>query len=64
MTFNLDINHDLDLGFRTANFERVVSQEWDGRLTWDEKGGESIECWTHVVTFNFPLNHDLDLVFF
>ena len=37
VTFNFDLNHDLDLGFSRSNFEKVVSQEWDGRLTWDER---------------------------
>ena len=36
VTFNFDLNHDLDLGFSRSNFEKVVSQEWDGQLTWDE----------------------------
>ena len=29
----------------------------------EQKGCESPECWTHVVTFNFDLTHDLDLKF-
>ena len=37
VTFNFDLNHDLDLGFSRSNFEKVVSQEWDGRLTWNER---------------------------
>ena len=37
VTFSLDLNHDLDLGFSRSNFEKVVSQEWDGRLTWNER---------------------------
>ena len=35
MTFNFDV--DLDLGFSRSNFEKVLSQEWDGRLTWNER---------------------------
>ena len=34
---NFDLNHDLDPGFSRSNFEKVVSQEWDGRLTWNER---------------------------
>ena len=34
-TFNFDLNHDLDLEFSRSNFENAVSQEWDGRLTWN-----------------------------
>ena len=37
VTFNFDLNHDLDLGFSRSNFEKVVSHEWDGRLTWNER---------------------------
>ena len=37
VTFNFDLNHDLDLRFSRSNFEKVVSQEWDGRLTWNER---------------------------
>ena len=33
VTFNFHLFHDLDLGFS----EKVVSQEWDGRLTWNER---------------------------
>ena len=63
VTFNGHLTHDLDLGFSRSNFEKVVSQEWDGRLTWNERVCELIECWTHVVTFNVHLNHDIDLGF-
>ena len=34
VTFNVHLFHDLDLGFSGSNFEKVVYQEWDGRLTW------------------------------
>ena len=37
VTFNFDLNHDLDFGFSRSHFEKVVSQEWDGRLTWNER---------------------------
>ena len=29
----------------------------------EQKGCESTECWTHVVTLNFDLTYDLDLGF-
>ena len=32
VTFNVHLFHDLDLGFSRS---KVVSQEWDGRLTWN-----------------------------
>ena len=35
VTFNNPLTHDLDLGFSRSNFEKVVSQAWDGRLTWN-----------------------------
>ena len=37
VTFNFDLTHDLDLEFPTSNFEIAVSQECEGRSTWDEK---------------------------
>ena len=36
VTFNVHFTHDLDLGFSRSNFENAVSQEWEGRLTWNE----------------------------
>ena len=35
VTFNDHLTHDLYLSRST--FEKVVSQEWDGRLTWNER---------------------------
>ena len=37
VTFNVHLFHDLDLGFSRSNFEKVASQEWDGRSTWNER---------------------------
>ena len=37
VTFNVHLTHDLYLGFSRSKFEKVVSQEWDGRLTWNER---------------------------
>ena len=37
VTFNFPLTHDLDLGFSRSNFEKVLSYEWDGRLTWNER---------------------------
>ena len=31
------VSYDLDLGFSRSNFENVISQEWEGRLTWNER---------------------------
>ena len=37
VTFNFDLSHEIDLGFSRSNFEKVVSQKWDGRLTRNER---------------------------
>ena len=37
VTFNGHLTHDLYFGFSRSNFEKVLSQEWDGRLTWNER---------------------------
>ena len=37
VTFNVQLTHDLDLGFSRSNFENAVSQEWEGKLTWNER---------------------------
>ena len=37
VTYNVHVIHDLDLGFSRSNFEKVISQEWDGRLTWNQR---------------------------
>ena len=37
MTLYFDHKHDLDLGVSRSESEITLSQEWDGRLTWNEK---------------------------
>ena len=37
MAFNFPLTHDLDLGFSRSNFENAVSQELEGRLTWNKR---------------------------
>ena len=37
MTLPFDHNCDLDLGISRSESEMTLSQEWDGRLTWNEK---------------------------
>ena len=62
VTFNLDLNHDLDLGFSRSNFEKVVSQEWDGRLTWNERDVSRYNV-GHMLwfsTFTSPMTLALD----
>ena len=37
VTYNFDLNHDLDLEFSTSKFEIAVSQESEGKLTWNKR---------------------------
>ena len=37
VTFNFDLTYDLDFEFSRSNFENALSQEWDGRSTWNER---------------------------
>ena len=37
VTFNVHLFRELDLGFSRSNLEKAISQEWDGRLTWNER---------------------------
>ena len=41
-TYLMTLSYDLDLGFSRSNFKNAVSQEWEGRLTWNQR--ESIGC--------------------
>ena len=63
VTFNFPLTHDLGLRFSRSDFKKVLSYEWDGRLTWNRRDVSRLNCWTHVVTFNVHLFHDLDLAF-
>ena len=36
MTLHFDHTHDLDLGVSRSESEIALSQEWDGRLTWNK----------------------------
>ena len=31
------LSYDLDLGFSRSNFENAISQEWEDRLTWNQR---------------------------
>ena len=37
MTLSFDHTHDLDIEISRSESEIALSQEWDGRLTWNEK---------------------------
>ena len=60
VTFNLDL--DLDLGFSRSNFEKVLSQEWDGRLTWNERDVSryNVGHMLWLSTFTSPMTLALD----
>ena len=62
VNFNFDLNHDLDLGFSRSNFEKVVSQELDGGLTWNEwdvsRYNDGPMLW--LSTFASPMTLTLD----
>ena len=36
-TYFVTLSCDLDLGFSGSNFKNDVSQEWEGRLTWNQR---------------------------
>ena len=36
-THYVTLTYDLDLGVSRSNFEKAVSQEWQGRLTWNKR---------------------------
>ena len=37
VTLNCDLTYDLDPWFSRSNFEKVITGEWDARLTWNER---------------------------
>ena len=39
MTLPFDHTHDLDIGVSRSGFEKALSHQWDGWLTWNEKVG-------------------------
>ena len=45
VTFNFDLNYDLDLGFPRWNIEIAVTQEWEGWLTWNGRDVSWLWCW-------------------
>ena len=36
-TYFVTLGYDPDLGFSRSNFKNAVSQEWEGRLPWNER---------------------------
>ena len=43
VTLNCDRTHDLDPWVSRSNFEKVITQEWDARLTWNLSKGMWID---------------------
>ena len=46
-TYYMAFGADLDLGISRWNFGNAVSQEWEGRLTWNERDVSWIWCCIH-----------------
>ena len=59
-THHATLSYDLDLGLPRSNCERAISQELNGRLTWNKR-----DEWVlgPTVTLTFNLTHDLGLDF-
>ena len=36
-TYFVTLTYDLYLGFSRSNFENAISQEWEDRLTWNQR---------------------------
>ena len=50
MTSPFDHTHNIDLQVLRSDFEIALSQEWDGRLTWNERDSNH-PFMTMVLTF-------------
>ena len=37
VTLNCDLTHDFDPWFSRSSFEKVITQQWVARLTWNER---------------------------
>ena len=57
VTFNVHFTHDLHLGFSSSNFENAVAQEWDGRMTWNERdlSRQNVRLTLWLQTFTSPM---------
>ena len=62
VTFNFDLDHDLGLGFSRSDFEKVLSYEWDGRLTWNGRDVSRLNVghmlWLSMFTSSMTLTLD------
>ena len=59
VTLNCDLTHDLDPWFSRSNFENAITQEWDARLTWNERDVSRLNVgpmlWLSTLTAPWPL---------
>ena len=53
MTLPFDHTDDLDLDLEVSEFEVALSQEWHGRLTWNEECESSIH--DHDIDFSVTM---------
>ena len=61
-TFYVAFSYDFDLGFSRSNFGNVVSQEWEGPLTWNERDASwwdvRLTLWLQPLTSPMTLTFD------
>ena len=55
VTLTFDLTHDHDLIISRSNCILAISQEWEGRSTWNEWNVSRIWWWAHYATLNFDL---------
>ena len=60
--FQLSLTHDLGLGFSRSDFEKVLSYEWDGPLTWNGRDVSRLNVgpmlWLSIFTSSMTLTLD------
>ena len=61
-TYFVTLSYDHDLGFSRSNFENVVSQEWEGRLTWNQSdvSRKDVKFTLWLWTLTSPITSNLD----
>ena len=64
MTLNCGLTHDLDPWISRSNFEKVLNQQWDARLTWNERDVSRSDVrptlWLWIVTSPMTLTLDFE----
>ena len=60
----MSFSYHLDLEFPRWNFENAVSQEWEGPLTWNQKGGSwkgiRLTLWLQTLTSPMTLTLEIE----